>query len=88
MSEQPINARITQMVSLEDLVITNPMRKNEIALFKKEFTANPLKMDNVVTMPHIGSATQETRYKMGVIAVQNLVQGLNGEEPVNQIHKE
>ncbi|SFE38206.1 gluconate 2-dehydrogenase [Lentibacillus persicus] len=50
--------------------------------------ANPLlKMDNVVTMPHIGSATRETRYKMGIIAVQNLIQGLNGEVPVNQIHE-
>lgn len=43
---------------------------------------NPLlKMDNVVTLPHIGSATTETREKMKLFAAKNMLQGLRGEKP-------
>lgn len=35
-------------------------------------------MDNVVTLPHIGSATYETRLKMAKLAAENLVLGLRG----------
>ncbi len=44
-----------------------------------------LTMKNVVTMPHIGSATYETRYKMAMLAATNVVAGLNGETPPNLI---
>lgn len=40
---------------------------------------NPLlKMPNVVTLPHIGSATSKTRYDMAMLAAQNLVGALTG----------
>ncbi|NHM33696.1 2-hydroxyacid dehydrogenase [Neobacillus terrae] len=43
---------------------------------------NPLLfMDNVVTLPHIGSATYETRYKMAMLGAVNLVAGLKGDVP-------
>lgn len=35
--------------------------------------------DNVVTLPHIGSATTETRHDMARLAVDNLIAGLEGE---------
>ena len=38
-------------------------------------------LDNVVTLPHIGSATAETRTKMATLAYQNLVQALDGKTP-------
>ena len=38
-------------------------------------------LENVVTLPHIGSATAETRYKMAELAYQNLVQALDGKTP-------
>ena len=38
-------------------------------------------LDNVVTLPHIGSATAETRFKMAELAYLNLVQALEGETP-------
>jgi glyoxylate reductase len=38
-----------------------------------------LTMDNVVITPHLGSATVETRRKMAVLSVANLVAGLRGE---------
>jgi glyoxylate/hydroxypyruvate/2-ketogluconate reductase len=42
-------------------------------------------MTNVVTLPHIGSATYETRFKMDMMGAANLVAGLQGEVPSNII---
>lgn len=39
------------------------------------------KLDNVVLLPHIGSATFETRVKMAILAAENLVTSLKGEKP-------
>lgn len=51
--------------------------------------SNPLiNMENIVTLPHIGSATKETRYKMEELAVENLLQGLNGDKPSSLINRE
>lgn len=44
--------------------------------------SNPLlKMENVVTLPHIGSATGETREKMKFFAARNNIQALLGKKP-------
>ncbi|GGK00954.1 2-hydroxyacid dehydrogenase [Pseudomonas matsuisoli] len=40
-----------------------------------------LRMDNVVTLPHVGSATHETREAMADCAVENLCQALHGKRP-------
>ncbi|SDM43004.1 D-glycerate dehydrogenase [Bacillus sp. OK048] len=49
---------------------------------------NPLlTMSNVVTLPHIGSATYETRFKMAMTAATNLVTGLQGDIPPNLINR-
>ena len=48
---------------------------------------NPLlNMPNVAVLPHIGTATVETRDAMATIATQNIIAGLNGKRipyPVN-----
>jgi glyoxylate reductase len=44
-----------------------------------------LSLDNVVLLPHIGSATYETRLKMALMAAKNLVQGLSGQKPDNLV---
>jgi glyoxylate/hydroxypyruvate/2-ketogluconate reductase len=50
---------------------------------------NPLlSMKNAVTLPHIGSATYETRLKMEILAATNLVAGLQGEIPATLIKSE
>lgn len=38
-------------------------------------------LDNVVTLPHVGSATAQTRKRMSVLAYQNLVAVLEGQKP-------
>lgn len=39
-----------------------------------------LKMNNCIVLPHIGSATVETRTRMGLLAAENLLSGLKGLE--------
>lgn len=47
---------------------------------------NPLLgMDNVVTLPHIGSATAKTRFDMAMKAAENLVAGVTGQVPENVV---
>jgi gluconate 2-dehydrogenase len=56
-----------------DVFVEEPIKKD-----------NPLlTLENVVTLPHIGSATYETRLKMAMLAAENLVAGLQGETPPN-----
>ncbi|WP_287906164.1 D-glycerate dehydrogenase [Acinetobacter sp.] len=49
---------------------------------KEPLQDSPLfQLDNVVTLPHIGSATAETRKKMAELAYQNLVDALENRTP-------
>ncbi|SHH45435.1 2-hydroxyacid dehydrogenase [Thermosipho atlanticus] len=43
------------------------------------------KLDNVVVLPHIGSATCETRSKMSVIVAENVIDALEGKKPRNLV---
>ena len=47
-----------------------------------------LRLKNVVLTPHIGSATRETRNKMAVMAAENLISVLKGEEPDHLVNPE
>jgi len=47
-----------------------------------------LSMPNVVTLPHIGSATHETRYAMAKRAVDNLLAALTSRSSVNCVNSE
>jgi glyoxylate reductase len=44
-----------------------------------------LHLDNVVLLPHIGSASRETRLKMALTAARNLIQGIQGKRPENSV---
>jgi len=45
-------------------------------------------LDNVVALPHIGSATIATRVKMASMAAENLIAGLSGATPPNLVNGE
>lgn len=47
-----------------------------------------LDLENVVIVPHIGSATRATRTKMAVMAVENLLAGLDGKVPPHCVNPE
>lgn len=44
-----------------------------------------LTLDNVVLLPHIGSASIQTRIRMAFVAAENLVKGVRGEAPPNRL---
>lgn len=45
-------------------------------------------LDNAVILPHIGSATKETRSKMAEMAAENMITGLKGDQPPNCVNPE
>ena len=44
-------------------------------------------MANVVALPHIGSATHETRTAMAQRAVDNITLALNGKRPISLVNE-
>jgi glyoxylate reductase len=59
-------------------------------VFEDEPTLAPglAELDNVVIVPHIASATAETRFKMGEIAVNNVIKVLSGQAPDTCVNPE
>jgi lactate dehydrogenase-like 2-hydroxyacid dehydrogenase len=50
-----------------------------------EFEMELKDLDNVVMLPHIGSATIDTRTNMALMAAQNIVEVLSGNKPLNPV---
>lgn len=50
-----------------------------------EFEMELKDLDNVVMLPHIGSATFDTRTNMALMAAQNILEVLNGNAPLNPV---
>ena len=57
-------------------------------VFEREPQVEPrlLELDNVVLVPHIGSASVDTRLKMSMMAVENAVEALSGRRPPNALN--
>ncbi|MSO58157.1 MAG: D-glycerate dehydrogenase [Thermoleophilia bacterium] len=57
-------------------------------VFEREPEVHPalLELENVVLIPHLGSATVETRTAMGVLAACNAIAVLRGEEPPTPVN--
>lgn len=53
-----------------------------------EITKGLERLDNVVLLPHIGSATYETREKMSLMVAENVIDALNGKKPKNLVWEE
>lgn len=53
-----------------------------------EVSATLLKLDNVIAVPHIGTATIETRTAMAKAAADNLIAFFNGSTPPNVVNPE
>ena len=78
---------------VDEAALTEALLEEKIAgaaldVFSREPPAadNPLlHMDQVVTVPHIGSATAKTRADMCMLALRNLVAALKGEDPPNLV---
>jgi glyoxylate reductase len=59
-------------------------------VFDNEPNINPelVGMENVILTPHIASATHEAREKMGIMAVDAIINCLNNEKPYNMVNVE
>lgn len=81
---------------IDENALIKALHENWIAgaaldVFEKEplNLSNPLiKLDNVILVPHIASASIETRTGMAVMAAQNIVSALKSEVPPNLVNKE
>lgn len=74
---------------LIDVLKTGKIRAAGLDVFATEPVEkdNPLlSMPHVVTLPHIGSSTYQTELDMSVLAVENLLAGLNGQKPKNLLN--
>lgn len=56
-------------------------------VYENEPNINPelLKLENVFLLPHLGSATEETRKAMSLLAAKNIVNVLSGKKPLTQV---
>jgi glyoxylate reductase len=57
-------------------------------VFENEPKVHPalLTMNNVTLLPHVGSATNDTRLRMAMLASENLLAALRGERPANLVN--
>ena len=86
-----INAARGPIVDEKALLATLKQKKIAAAgldVFEKEPKLTPglTKLDNVVLLPHIGSATLDTRGQMAVVAAENGVAMLQGKKPKNIVN--
>ena len=75
---------------VDEAALVAALRRGEIGgagldVYEQEPQLSPglTELDNVVLLPHMGSATIETRTRMGLMAAENLLAGLRGERPPN-----
>ncbi|MCX5805522.1 MAG: D-glycerate dehydrogenase [Proteobacteria bacterium] len=81
---------------INEAALIKVLKENRIAgagldVFEKEplDADNPLlKMNNVILLPHIGSANKKTRGKMSEIAADNLLAVLKGQQPLFWLNPE
>jgi glyoxylate reductase len=59
-------------------------------VFENEPEVNPdlLELENAVVIPHLGSATVDTRIAMGMVAADNLIAALSGDRPPTLLNAE
>jgi glyoxylate reductase len=74
--------------ALADALATGQIFAAGLDVFENEPEVHPrlLELDNAVVIPHLGSATVETRDAMGFLAVENLVNVLQGRRPPTPIN--
>jgi glyoxylate reductase len=80
---------------VDEAALVDALKAGQIAgagldVYENEPETHPglVELDNVVLLPHLGSATIETRTAMGVLAAENAVLALRGERPKTPVNPE
>jgi len=80
---------------VDEGALVSALKKGRIAgagldVYEREPRLSPglAKLENVVLLPHIGSATEDTRGQMAVVAAKNAVAMLRGKRPPNIVNPE
>jgi lactate dehydrogenase-like 2-hydroxyacid dehydrogenase len=80
---------------VDEKALVTALKKGRIAgtgldVYEKEPKLTPglLNLENVVLLPHIGSATQDTREQMAVVAARNAITMVRGKKPKNIVNPE
>jgi len=80
---------------VDENALIEALRTGEIAgagldVFEREPEFDPelSKLENVVIVPHIGSATSEARLNMGMIAAESIIAAMNGEIPKTLVNRD
>ena len=80
---------------VDEKALLNALRQKQIwgaglDVFENEpeIVAGLTDLDNVIVVPHIASATNQTRIAMGEIAVNNVIKVLNGQPPDTCVNPE
>ena len=78
---------------VDEAALAQALREGVIAgagldVFEKEPAVHPelLELENVALVPHLGSSTVETRTAMAVLASENTLAVLRGEDPVTPVN--
>jgi len=86
-----INAARGKVV--DDKALLEAVRKNEIAAAaldvyenEPEIVEGLLEEENILVLPHIGSASYETRDRMAVLAAHNVLDALDGKKPRSAVN--
>jgi lactate dehydrogenase-like 2-hydroxyacid dehydrogenase len=79
---------------VDEKALVRALQKEEIGgagldVYEREPEVEPglIQMKNVVLVPHIGSASRETRHRMAMMAAENLLAGLTGKRPPNLVNE-
>jgi glyoxylate reductase len=77
---------------VDEAALNEALRDGVIAgagldVYEREPEVHPglLELENVVLLPHLGSATVETRTQMALLAARNVAAVLRGEPPLTPI---
>jgi len=92
MKPEAILINVSRGPIVDEIALAEALRKRHIwgaglDVYEREPAIEEalLNLDNVVLLPHIGSASIQTRLKMSMMAVSNLIQGLEGRKPDNLV---
>jgi glyoxylate reductase len=78
---------VVDEAALAEALATGVIAGAGLDVFEREPEVHPalIPLDNVVLVPHLGSATIETRTAMGVLAARNALAVVTGGEPITPV---